>query len=868
MRPVLSFNVVPSLPEPLKRLRDLAYNLRWAWNHDTIELFRRLDRELWESTNHNPVLMLGAIDQEVLRKAARDDAFLAHLERADRSLAAYLAGEPNWFRRNYGRSDPPLVVYFSAEFGVTESLSIFAGGLGVLAGDHLKSASDLGIPLVGVGLLYQQGYFKQYLNAAGWQQEEYDDNDFQNLPVELERRPDGEPVTVRMNYPGFPVVARVWRARVGRISLFLLDTNFPENTRSEDRDITDQLYGGDNEMRLKQELLLGIGGLRALEALGLEPTVCHMNEGHSAFLALERIRRLMEKRNLSFDAARELASAGLVFTTHTPVGAGHDYFPQDLVARYFGDYARSLGLSMDQFMALGRRNPNDSNEKFCMTVLALRLATFTNGVSKLHGSVSRKMWQSIWPGVPLDEIPIGDVTNGVHFCSWISAEARQLYDRYLGPGWRQEPGAADLWKRIESVPAEELWRTHERRRERLVAYARRKLRQQLRHRGAPQAETDAAEEALNPEALTIGFARRFATYKRATLLLSDEQRLARILTNPERPVQIIYAGKAHPRDDAGKDLIRRIIELARKPEFRRRIVFLEDYDMSVSRYLVQGADVWLNTPLRPQEASGTSGMKALANGVLNLSVLDGWWDEAWRMTGEDREPVGWAIGQGESYDDLGYQDRIEAQALYDLLEYDVVPTFYDRKTNGLPRRWVTRMKSSIATLCPFFNTHRMVQEYTERFYLVAHANYRKLEQDDGRRARDLAAWKSRVRESWPRIRVEAVRPDLPAEITVETPICFEAKLFLAGLSEDDVAVELYMGRLNADGEIMGAIPAVMRLAAAMGDGSYLFEASGVACGSSGRHGYTVRVLPYHPDLTTPFLPGMIAWADGKMVAGR
>ncbi len=866
MRPVISFNVVPSLPEPLKRLRELAYNLRWAWNHDTIELFRRLDRELWESTNHNPVLMLGAIDQEVLQQAAQDDAFLAHLDRADRGLTAYLAGEPNWFRRNYGKSEPPLVVYFSAEFGVTESLSIFAGGLGVLAGDHLKSASDLGIPLVGVGLLYQQGYFRQYLNAAGWQQEQYDDNDFQNLPVQLERGADGEPVTVRMDYPGFPVVARVWRARVGRISLFLLDTNFPENARAEDRDITDQLYGGDNEMRLKQELLLGIGGLRALEALGLAPTVCHMNEGHSAFLALERIRRLMEKRNLSFDAARELASAGLVFTTHTPVGAGHDYFPQDLVSRYFGDYARSLGLSIDQFMALGRRNPNDSNEKFCMTVLALRLATFSNGVSKLHGSVSRKMWQSIWPGVPLDEVPIGDVTNGVHFCSWISAEARQLYDRYLGPGWRQEPGVADLWKRIESVPAEELWRTHERRRERLVAYARRKLGQQLRHRGAPQAETDAAEEALNPEALTIGFARRFATYKRATLLLSDDQRLARILTNPERPVQIIYAGKAHPRDDAGKDLIRRIVELARKPELRRRIVFLEDYDMSVSRYLVQGADVWLNTPLRPQEASGTSGMKALANGVLNLSVLDGWWDEAWRLSGEDREPVGWAIGQGETYDDQGYQDRIEAQALYDLLEYDVAPTFYDRKANGLPRRWVARMKSSIATLCPFFNTHRMVQEYTERFYLVAHANYRKLEQDDGRRARDLAAWKSRVRESWPRIRVEAVRPELPAEISVETPISFQAKLFLAGLLEDDVAVELYMGRLNADGEIIKAIPGVMRMVAQMGDGSYLFEAPGVACGSSGRHGYTVRVLPYHPDLTTPFMPGMIAWADGKMVA--
>jgi starch phosphorylase len=861
MRPVLSFNVVPSLPEPLKRLRDLAYNLRWAWNHDTIELFRRLDRELWEATNHNPVLMLGSIGQDALRAAARDEAFLAHLDRVDRELKSYLTGGPNWFQKNYGKGPAPLVAYFSAEFGVTESLSIFAGGLGVLAGDHQKSASDLGVPLVGVGLLYQQGYFKQYLNAAGWQQERYEDNDFQNLPVQLERGADGEPVTVRMNYPGNPVVARVWRARVGRVSLILLDTNFAANARAEDRDITDQLYGGDNEMRMKQELLLGIGGFRALEALGLEPTVYHMNEGHSAFLALERIRRLMERGGLSFDAARELATAGLVFTTHTPVEAGHDYFSHELVWRYFGDYARLLGLSMDQFLGLGRRNPQDAGENFCMTVLALRLAAFSNGVSKLHGEVSRKMWRSLWPGVPLDEVPISDVTNGVHFCSWISAEARQLYDRYLGPDWRQVPGARELWKRVDSIPAEELWRTHERRRERLVAYARRKLCQQLRRRGAPQSEIDAAEEALNPEALTIGFARRFATYKRATLLLADEARLSRILNDPQRPVQIIYAGKAHPRDDAGKDLIKRIIEVARKPEFRQRIVFLEDYDMSVSRYLVQGADVWLNTPLRPQEASGTSGMKALANGVLNFSVLDGWWDEAWRMKEEGCDPVGWAIGHGESYQDPGYQNAVEAQALYDLLEHDVVPTFYDRKANGLPRRWVARMKSSIGGLCHFFNTHRMVQEYTERFYLVAHANYRKLEEDGGRRARELAVWRARIRENWPRIRIQAVPPQLPAEISVDTPIRIQAKVSLGGLTEDDVAVELYMGRLNADGEIVSAVPAAMRVVAQMGDGSYLFEASEATCHFSGRHGYTVRVLPYHPDLTTPFLPGLIAWAD-------
>ncbi|MBI4876799.1 MAG: alpha-glucan family phosphorylase, partial [Acidobacteria bacterium] len=825
MKPVLSFDVVPSLPEPLKRLRDLAFNLRWAWSHDTVELFRRLDRDLWESVNHNPVLLLGSIDQKTLERAATDDAFLAHLERADRGLSAYLASDSNWFRRNYGHAEPPLVAYFSAEFGVTESLSIFAGGLGVLAGDHLKSASDLGVPLVGVGLLYQQGYFRQYLNAAGWQQERYDDNDFQNLPVQLERRPDGTPVTVTVNIGDHPVCARIWRARVGRISLFLLDTNAPENSRHEDRDITDQLYGGDGELRIRQEILLGIGGYRALEAMGLEPTVCHMNEGHSAFLSLERVRRLMEKRKLSFEAARELASASLVFTTHTPVEAGHDYFPRDLVARYLGEYVKTLGLSVDEFMARGRRNPQDPNESFCMTVLALRLAAFSNGVSKLHGEVSRKMWQGIWPGVPLDEIPVGDVTNGVHFCSWISHDMRELYDRYLGPNWREEPCARDLWRRVDSIPAEELWRTHERRRERLVAYARRKLHEQLVRRGAPQAELDGADEALNPEALTIGFARRFATYKRATLLLSDETRLARILNHPQRPVQIIFAGKAHPRDDAGKDLIRRIVELARKPEFRQRIVFLEDYDMSVSRYLVQGADVWLNTPLRPMEASGTSGMKALANGVLNLSILDGWWDEAWRRMEPGSEPVGWAIGHGEDYQDRGYQDYVEGQALYDLLDSDVIPTFYDRKANGLPRRWVARVKSSIGTLCHFFNTHRMVQEYTERFYLVAHANFQQLQENDGRRAQELAAWKARVRESWPRIRVGAIQPRLPGVICVDTPVTVRARLQLAGLTEEDVNVELYLGRLNADGEIVGAVPTGMRMVERTSEGDHVFEAT-------------------------------------------
>ncbi|MFZ0935738.1 MAG: alpha-glucan family phosphorylase, partial [Bryobacteraceae bacterium] len=475
MKPAHVFKVIPSLPARLEGLRTLAYNLRWSWDHNTVELFRRLDSDLWESTGHNPVRMLGLIGQAQLEAAARDDAFIAYLHHTEIALASYLAGEASWYRRFSGEIDGVLVAYFSAEFGITECLSIFAGGLGMLAGDHLKSASDLGVPLVGVGLLYQQGYFRQYLNAAGWQQESYEDNDFQNLPIALERRADGTPLTVDLSYDGRKIAAQIWRAVVGRVSLYLLDTNIAQN-RPEDRDITDQLYGGGNEMRLKQEIMLGIGGCRALEALGLEPTVYHMNEGHSAFLSLERVRRLMERDSLSFAEAREVACAGLVFTTHTPVPAGHDYFSPGLLDRYLGEYVTSLGLSRAEFYGLGRQNPANDSEEFCMTVLALRMAASSNGVSQLHGAVSRKMWKSLWPGVPEDEIPIGSVTNGVHLRSWISAEMNQLYDRYLSPKWREEHADTELWKRAETIPAAELWRTHERRRERLVGFARRRLR--------------------------------------------------------------------------------------------------------------------------------------------------------------------------------------------------------------------------------------------------------------------------------------------------------------------------------------------------------------------------------------------------------
>jgi glycogen phosphorylase len=864
MKPIQTFTVIPRLPAPLERLRELAYNLRWSWNHDTIALFRRLDGDLWDASGHNPVRMLGILDQKHIEEAAADESFLAHFERVTSDFDDYMENKGSWFRKTHRESGGLQVAYFSAEFGLTECLSIFAGGLGILSGDHLKSASDLGVPLVGVGLLYQQGYFRQYLNPAGWQQEAYEDNDFHTLPASLERGPDGEPLTVEVNYPNNKVVAQIWRVAVGRVSLYLLDANIPANSRSEDRDITDQLYGGDLNNRIRQEILLGIGGYRALEALDIHPTAYHMNEGHSAFLSLEVIRHLMEMHHLSFAEAKELASSGLVFTTHTPVAAGHDYFPPELMDRYFHEYIPKLGIERNQFLALGRQNPSNNDENFCMTTLALRMAAVSNGVSRLHGQVSRHLWQGLWPDVPEDEVPITYVTNAVHFQSWISQEMNQLYERYLGPSWRDEPADRNIWRRIESISTEGLWRTHERRRERLVTFARNRLHEQLQRRGASQAEIEGAKEVLDPETLTIGFARRFATYKRGTLLLRERDRLAKILNDPNHPVQVIFAGKAHPRDDAGKELIRQIASLAREPQFRRRMVFLEDYDMRIARYLVQGVDVWLNTPLRPNEASGTSGMKAIANGVLNLSTLDGWWDEAWRSRDEDSPPIGWAIGQGESYSDHAYQDQIEAEALYDILERDVVPAFYDRRTDSLPHRWISLMKASISDLCQHFNTNRMVREYAERFYLITHVNHRRLLADGASRAKSLAESLARIRKAWSQVRVEVLDLGLTSEVQVGESVLFRAQVHAGDLSYDDLRVELYTGRLNADGEIIEPVIVEMTPAKKEMDqkDGRIYEAAALPCRGSGRHGYTVRVLPYHPDLAIKFVPGLIAWSKG------
>jgi starch phosphorylase len=860
MKPVRTISVVPRLPHEIRGLLPIAHNLRWAWNHESVELFRRLDRELWETSGHNPVLMLGTIEQEKLEEASRDDALLAHLARVESDLQSYMRGETSWYRHTRGASaDQPLIAYFSCEFGLTECLSIFAGGLGILAGDHLKSASDLGIPLVGVGLLYAKGYFRQYLNQAGWQQEADTRNDFHNLPLSIVNNQEGGPLLIKVDLAHNPVFAQVWRAQVGRIPLYLLDTNITENRRLEDRELTDQLYGGNRDTRIRQEILLGIGGYGALQALGLEPTVFHMNEGHSAFLALERVRHLMRSRQLTFSQARELASASLVFTTHTPVEAGHDYFSPDLMKHYFSELAGELGLSsFAECLEAGRRQ---GHEDFCMTVLALRSAARANGVSKLHGQVSRQMWQALWPGVPVDEIPIGHVTNGIHFRSWISSELNQLYDRYLGPAWREGPSNGDVWNRVQSIPAEELWRTHERRRERLVAWARRRVREQRVCRAAPQAEIDAADAVLDPDALTIGFARRFATYKRGTLILRDMDRLRRLLTDSARPVQLIFAGKAHPHDDGGKELIREIAAVSRDPILGKHVVFLEDYDMAVARALVQGVDVWLNTPLRPNEASGTSGMKAAANAVLNLSIPDGWWDEVWNDPANSNQ-IGWAIGRGEIYSDLDYQNKVEAEALYELLERDVVPTFYDRSPDRIPRRWVERMKASVGSLCRFINTHRMVRQYLEEYYERAHDRFRALDANHAQGTRALADVLERIHRAWPDVRVVSIQTGPTDPIAVASPMLVRAQVSLGQLRPQDVIVELYVGRIAREGDLVDAEAVQMSPDGEARSDRYSYVGS-ASLNRTGLHGCSVRVRPYHPDMAEKFIPGLICWAQGS-----
>jgi len=848
---IRTYTVLPSLPERLAALQKLAYNLWWCWNAEAVALFRRIDPGLFESLDHSPIRLLSSVSQPRLEELASDAGFLAHLDRVTGQLENYMSAK-TWFVDRYPSDNALKVAYFSMEFGIHESVPVYSGGLGILAGDHLKSSSDLGLPLVGVSMMYREGYFRQYLNADGWQQERYPENDFFTLPLIAELKPDGTPIIVAVQLPGREVQLRIWRIQVGRVPLYLLDANIPQN-KPEDRVITAQLYGGDTTTRIQQEIILGIGGLRALLALGHTPTVCHMNEGHAAFVGLERIRILMQEKQLDFATASEAVRAGTAFTTHTPVPAGNDSFPPPLIDQYFTDYIKQLGLDRKAFLALGRQHPDDENEPFGMTVLAIRMANTSNGVSALHGGVSRKMWNDIWPSLPTSEVPITSITNGVHTQSWLAPEIGQLYERYLGVQWEAKPTDFAVWKKVDSIPDAELWRTHERCRERLVALARSRLKMQLTRRGATPSDVAAADEVLDPDALTIGFARRFATYKRGDLVFADAARLAAIVNSTDKPVQFIFAGKAHPKDQDGKELIKRVVHQASKPEFRKRIVFLEDYDMNVARYMVHGVDVWLNNPRRPLEASGTSGMKVPVNGGLNMSILDGWWVEGY--AGDN----GWAIGAGEEYTDLKYQDDVEGRLIYELIERDVVPSFYTRGSDGLPRDWIRRMKRSISTVVSTFNTNRMVEEYLMRCYLPAHRREAALTSGGLAGAVDLAKWRRRVAAEWSAVRIDSVDAPTGQTMAVGKDFAVNVRVNLGALTPNDVEVQLCFGLLDAKGDVPEPHTLALSATSAVDNSKPMLFTGTVPCRSSGQFGFAVRVLPKHANLMNLFELGLVTW---------
>lgn len=845
------FYVAPVLPPRLKPLQEIAMNIWYSWNWEAVRLFIMIDQELWEHAYQNPVAMLGRVPQSRFQELAEDDGFVAHVERVHMSLKNYKSSL-KWFEEKHGDKKDMLTAYFSCEFGLDEGLPVYSGGLGVLAGDHLKAASDMGIPLVGVGLLYRQGYFRQRLNADGWQLEEYPENDWYNMPVSIVNDENGKPITISVNLGSMTIHSQIWKVEVGNVNLYLLDTNFDANPPNV-REITTQLYGGDRDMRLRQELLLGIGGIKALQKLGIEPSVYHINEGHSAFQILERIAGLIETQGLNFKEAREAVWGTNIFTTHTPVPAGNEQFDPELLKKYLESTIKRLHISWDDFIRMGRVNPDDTSELFGMTVFALHNAAYSNGVSRLHGHVSRGMWQGVWKNLrDVNEVPISHVTNGIHTRSWLSHEMGELLESYLGTRFTQKPWEYDVWNSVDRIPDIELWRTHQRRREKLVFFARQRLKAQLERRGAQPGEMQIAEEVLSPHAFTIGFARRFATYKRANLLFSDLERLKRIVLNSDCPVQVIIAGKAHPQDHPAKELIRQLIHNMRDTPFRNTFVFIEDYDINVARYLVQGCDIWLNTPRRPLEASGTSGMKAALNGVLNVSILDGWWDEGFSTD------VGWAIGSAAESVDVETKDSVEAQALYDCLEHDVIPTFYNRDNSELPREWIAKMKNSIRELGPEFGTHRMLEDYTDQLYIPAHESSQVLLGNQYENSRQLASWRDSISQSWDQVHIVEVNTlNDSGDLNVGDSMTISAKVNLGRLNPDDVSLELVTGRLDSEGKF--AESSIIRTDYKGGSGEvHTFEGQ-LQCVQSGRHGYTVRVRPKNPQLIRMYSPDFVTW---------
>lgn len=845
-----TFEVVADLPESLRPLMRIAMNFRWSWDISTRDLFRSIDKDLWDASEHNPIGFIHSLPKERLARLGSDEGFRVRLRQAESDLDAYLNGE-TWFDRAYpGQRDSTKIAYFCAEFGLTEGLPIYSGGLGVLAGDHLKAASDLGIPLVGVGLLYNRGYFRQRLNHEGWQQEYYPEYDFYEMPLTLMRGKDDQALRIEVELPDRTVTVQVWRADVGRIHLYLLDSNVLENAPT-DQGITDTLYGGDEEMRIRQEMILGIGGMRALKAVGINPTVCHMNEGHAAFLSIERIRQFMLDEQTDFRTARQVVVSGNVFTTHTPVPAGFDVFTPEILEKYMGKAVLATGLPFADFLRLGRMSPDDTSQNFNMAVLAMENSNHVNGVSKLHASVTREMFQSRWPDYPTNEVPVDSVTNGIHTQTWIGRRMEKLFTEFLGEDWQTRPGDPESWKDVPSIPDQELWTAIEDGRGELVRFIRRRLQTDLERRSPGKTEFGVVNGIFDPRVLTIGFARRFATYKRATLMLTERERLLRLLMHPERPIQIVIAGKAHPRDDGGKGLIQELVKFITEGGARSRMVFLEDYDMEVARHLVQGVDVWLNNPRRPMEASGTSGMKVVPNGGLNCSVLDGWWDEGFDPS------LGFAIGDRQDVPDGGQQDWLDSRSLYATLESEIAPKFYHRVENGLPTQWLAMVKKSIQTLAPQFSTDRMVSEYTERFYMPASSQYLALKANGLSAAKEALEWRVKVRQAWPQVGIVKVTDSAARSNPMGQHIKVTALTKLGPLDPSEVRVQALVGRIGANRELVAPTAYDLNFEGSE-DGNFVFVGE-LPCDRPGHQGYTVRIVPQHANINVPSELNLIAW---------
>lgn len=847
-----SFNVQPHLPENIKFLEELANDMWFTWNWQAILLFVQIDSDLWSASKRNPKWLLGSVPQKRFEELSKDENFVKQVNEVKTSYYNYKNNPHTWYHDHKHENGQLLTAYFSMEYGIGEGLPIYSGGLGMLAGDHMKSASDLGMPIIGVGLFYKQGYVQQVLNREGWQNEEYPDNDWAHMPVERVLDKNGKDIVVDIPLAGENVKACIWRVPVGRTSLYLLDTNLQENTPAQ-RAITEKLYGGDRENRIRQEVVLGIGGVKALTAMGIKPTVYHINEGHSAFLLFQRIIEVMQEKNLSFAQAREIIWGSSVFTTHTPVIAGNEHFDPVLVRKYMQYYADQMHISWDEFLALGKEKQDSAT--YCMTVVALRLSAYANGVAKLHGAVSREMWKNLWPELPVSEVPVTSITNGIHSSSWISHELNELFRKYL---WNNnqlgeiDPSDEKPWKQIDSIPNEELWKVHNDRKNKLIALVQGRLKRQLKRQGFDVMTIKKVGKVLWPDVLTIGFARRFATYKRATLLFKDLNRLDKIINNPSRPVQFVFAGKAHPADTAGKEFIKLIVGLTQNdPRFRGKIVFVEDYNMNTARYMVQGVDVWLNNPIRPMEASGTSGMKAALNGALALSVLDGWWDEVGPCD------FGWSIGGAENYKTEAERDAVEAEALYSLIEQEIAPAYYAKDENGMSATWMNLMKESIKHIAPVFNTNRMVKEYYERFYIPAN-NYGQILGQDGK-AQEVAAWRKKIADNWYRVSITDTTSMPENAISMGQQVKFTARVNLGGLSPEDVQVELYLGQRGNRGDIVKENAVAMKCMG-QADNGYNYEVT-VAPFNSGRQDYALRILPANNNIPNVLTPLFIRWEE-------